>query len=156
MTQNDLRRLRDRVERIISLADSDHNPEAKSNLACFACVLTSAMIEVACREYVHRYVENRAQPNILRYVDRQLYFFQNPSTGNIDDLLRSFDPAIAEAFADAIGDEGKDAIDSVVNNKNQLAHGKGSGLGLDTMKRYYSDVWKSIESIRDVLCSVVR
>jgi hypothetical protein len=89
-------------------------------------------------------------------VDRRLYFFQNPTTENIDDLLRSFDPAIAKAFTDALGNEGKDAINSVVNNKNQLAHGKGTGLGLDTMKRYYKDVSTALGILCDILCDPTR
>jgi hypothetical protein len=109
------------------------------------------MIEVACREYVNRFVAKRSHPAVARYVSQKLYFFQNPSAENILELVRSFDPSIAAAFESAIGSKGKDAIDSVVNNKNQLAHGKGTGLGLDTMKRYLVDVQAAIESMRSLL-----
>ena len=153
MSSNELQRLRERVNRVIELAGKVEEPEAKSDLACFACVLTSAMIEVACRHYVGRYVEKRASPAILNYVRRKLYYFQNAKTEEIDDLLRGFTASLADAFSTAIGGEGKDAIDSVVNNKNQLVHGKGAGLGLDTMERYLKDVLRAIDSLRDMLCN---
>jgi hypothetical protein len=151
MSNVELRAIRDRVDRILDQAASAAEPEAKSNLACFACILTSAMIEVACREYVGRFVEKRAAPAVQKYVAAQLYFFQNPKTEYIEGLLRSFAPELAERFLHTIGEEGKDAVDSVVNNKNQLVHGKGAGLGLDTMKRYHKDVIAAVEVLRDLL-----
>jgi hypothetical protein len=152
MSRNDeLQRTRERVNRVIELAREVEPFEAKSDLACFACVLTSGMIEVACRHYLGRYAERRASPEIVNYIQKKLYRFQNPRTEEIDALLRGFTSTIADDFSAAIGNEGKDAIDSVVNNKNQLAHGKGAGLGLDTMERYLKDVLKAIDSLRDIL-----
>lgn len=152
MNDAELRRLRERVNRVIELADKAEEPEIKSNLASLACVLTSAMIEVACRDYVERYVEKRANTEILNYVRTQLYYFQNPKVEYIDKLLRGFSDTIADAFGQAIEGEGKDAIDSVVNNKNQLAHGKGAGLGLDTMRRYLTQTLRAIDSLGNILC----
>lgn len=151
MKSDEMQRLRDRIYRLIELADESEAPEVKTDMACFACVLTSAMIEVACRQYVGKFVEKRASPQVIGFVERKLYFFQNPSMDNIDELLRAFDSKIADDFRDAIGDEGVDAINSVVNNKNQLAHGKGVGLGLATMKRYFNDVILSITRLANIL-----
>jgi hypothetical protein len=151
MSIADLRGIRDRVERVLDQATKAAEPEAKSDLACFACILTSAMIEVACRHYLARYVEKRAGPSVQSYVTKQLYFFQNPKTEYIEELLQSFDPSLAEKFVSTIGEEGKDAVDSVVNNKNQLVHGKGAGLGLDTMKRYHKDVVAALNALRDLV-----
>lgn len=65
-------------------------------------LLTSAMIEVACRHYVGRYVEKRAAPVVQSYVARQLYFFQNPKTEYVEELLRGFAPSLAERFLESM------------------------------------------------------
>ncbi len=151
MSTDRLVAIRDRVERVLQQADLAGEPEAKSDLACFACILTSAMIEVACREYVGRYAAQRSAPPVVAYVSNKLYYFQNAKTGDIDDLLRAFSPGLAGDFASKIGDERKDAVDSVVNKKNELVHGKGAGIGLDTMKRYHKDVLAAIDVLRQLL-----
>jgi hypothetical protein len=151
MTTAELRAIRDRVQRILDNASTSTDPESKAELACFACVLTSAMLELAVRHYTARYAERRASPSVHSYVCRQLYFFQNPKCEYIDQLLRSFDATLADSFFSQVGDEGRAAIDSVVNNKNQLAHGKGAGLGLDTMLRYHTDVSKALIVLRDLM-----
>ena len=143
--------LKERVGRVIAQADGVKEPEAKTDLACLACILTSAMIEVACRDFVSRYVEARASPTVLAHVRGRLYRFQNAKVEEIDELLRSFSQQIANDFFDRIGDEGRDALDSTVNKKNELVHGKGSGIGLDTMKRYHADVLSAIDALRDLL-----
>lgn len=111
------------------------------------------MIEGACRHYLSRYAEKRSSPTVHAYVENQLYWFQNPKVEYIEKLLRGFSARLADSFIAKIGDEGKDAIDSVVNNKNQLAHGKGAGLGLDTMQRYHKDVVAAIDALRDVVAA---
>lgn len=151
MSTDRLPAIRDRVERVLQQADLAEEPEAKSDLACLACILTSAMIEVACREYVGRYAAKRSAPTVAAYVSNKLYYFQNAKTEDIDGLLRGFAPELADAFATTIGDEGKDAVDSVVGKKNELVHGKGAGIGLDTMKRYHKDVLAAIEVLRVLL-----
>lgn len=151
MSVSELRAIRSRVERVLEQATKASEPEAKSDLACLACILTCAMVEVACRHYVGRFVERRASQHVQAYVARQLYFFQNPKVEYIEDLLRSFAHGLADRFVDAITEEGNDAVNSVVNNKNQLVHGKGAGLGLDTMVRYHKDVLVVLDSLRDVL-----
>lgn len=155
MRSDELRNVGDRVTRVLEQAEMAAEPEAKSDLACFACILTSALIEVACRDYVTRFVEKRAAPAILNFVMRKLYFFQNAKTDDIDDLLRGFDAALANDFAARIGPEGKDAIDSVVNNKNQLVHGKGNGLGLDTMRPYHKDVLSALVHLKNILTNPI-
>lgn len=151
MSTDRLPALKERVQRVLDQADLADEPEAKADLACLACIWTSAMIEVACREYVGRYVAKRSQPTVCAYVKNKLYFFQNAKTEDIDGCLRGFSPHLAEAFAAKIGDEGKDAVDSVVNKKNELVHGKGAGIGLDTMKRYHKDVLAAIDVLRVLL-----
>lgn len=151
MTQGRLAALQERVRRVLDQAELAEEPEAKADLACLACILTSATIEVACREYVGRYVEKRASPTVTEYVRARLYYFQNGKVEDIDKLLREFSPSLADRFLEQIGDERRDAIDSTVNRKNELVHGKGSGIGLDTMKRYHTDVLSALETLRDLL-----
>jgi hypothetical protein len=151
MKYNDLPLIRTRVISVLRQADESDDPETKTSLACFACILTSAMLEVACRYYVALYVARRAAPTVCQYIDKKLYGFQNAEAADIDKLLRSFSPDIADEFSATIGDEVTAAINSVVGNKNQLAHGKGAGLGLATMVQYHKQVVVAIDTLKALL-----
>ncbi len=151
MNTDRLPAIRDRVQRVFEQADLAEEPEVKSDLACLACILTSAMIEVSCRQFVCRYAERRAGPTVASYITAKLYYFQNAKTEDIDCLLRAFSSDLANTYFSKIGEECRDAIDSVVNKKNEIVHGKGAGIGLDTMKRYYEDVRVAMDVFRDLM-----
>ena len=62
---------------------------------------------------------------------------QPPLFSGLLELVEQFDSQSRDSIEVKAGDEMKDAIDSIVNNKNALAHGQNSGLGLETMRDYY-------------------
>ncbi|HMP02833.1 MAG TPA: hypothetical protein PKD86_06915 [Gemmatales bacterium] len=146
-----LQALKEQIQRVLEQAANASEPEAKANLSSLACVLTSALVEVACRVYVGNYAQKRADTSVSTYVCTRLYFFQNGKTDDITKLLRDFSSELAVKFTNSIGEQGKDAVDSVVSKKNEIVHGKGAGIGLDTMKRYHKDVLSALDKLRDLL-----
>jgi RiboL-PSP-HEPN len=62
-------------------------------------------------------------------------------------LVASFDPIKAGELRAEFDGEPKDAIDSVVNNRNLIAHGADVGITYVRIKRYYEDAQAVIESI---------
>ncbi len=141
------RHLKARIDRLFVLADKCESYEVKAELACFAAVLCSGLIESSCRQLLLSYTHKRAARQVLAYVESNLHFFQNPKYSKIEELLRTFDPKIAEAFVSETTEAEVAAIDSVVNNKNNLAHGENPGLGLEVMKDYYRLVVSSLEKL---------
>jgi hypothetical protein len=94
-------------------------------------------VEIACRDILERYVSRRSAPSVRRFVTSRLSDFQNPKVGKICELLECFDPGLATKWRQALLDEQADAIDSIVNNRNQIAHGRSIGLSFDVWNRYY-------------------
>jgi RiboL-PSP-HEPN len=118
--------------------------QAQSHWARYLCVLVSGYIETSVRETVSQYTRNRASPTVLNYVDSQLAWFQNPKIDKINQLLHAFDPTIAAKIG-ALDDATRNAVDSVVNNRHQIAHGRDLGIGAVTIKNYYTEVKKFVE-----------
>jgi hypothetical protein len=77
-------------------------------------------------------------------VDSQLAWFQNPKIDKINQLLHEFDPSIAAKIG-TLDDATKNAVDSVVNNRHQIAHGRDVGIGAVTIKNYYIEVKRFVE-----------
>lgn len=129
--------LRRRIERVFALADGSDSDEIRSELACHICVLTSGYIEERVREIVVGYCARHASPAIVEHIRRNLHRFRNAKMEKILELVAQFDSQLRDSIELKAGDEMKDAIDSIVSNKNTLAHGQNSGLGLETMRDYY-------------------
>lgn len=84
-------------------------------------------------------------PVSLRW--RQLDRFQNPNMERILQVAGSFDPTWRREL-ESLEDRVKDAVDSIVSNRNQISHGENVGLSLGTMRRYYDGAVVIVEAIQ--------
>lgn len=141
-----------RINNVLKRAtEAGIDEELRSSLARYACVLTSGYLEESVRIIVGTWCRDKSHPHIHTYVGRQLDWFLNPKLGKILEILSHFSLAWNESFADLLTDEEKDAINSVVNNRNQIAHGRNVGISPEPMKRYF----KSCKSAMHKLDRVV-
>jgi hypothetical protein len=83
------------------------------------------------------------------YVSKQLRSFRNPKYEEIMQVIIAFDKTWAEAFGSAANGAPSDAINSIVNNRNQIAHGENVGISYHTIKEYHDNAIKVIELIDD-------
>jgi hypothetical protein len=111
--------------------------ELQSQLARFMCVLASGLIEQAVVSLLEDYARTRCHPRVQRYTQHQLSKLQNAKYEDILSLVGRFDPTWRKHFSDNVSDEVQSAIDSIVNNRNQIAHGKQVNISLGTFSQYY-------------------
>lgn len=140
----ELHKFESRLDELFNKTGVITDTQAQAHWARYLCVLVSGYIETSVRETVSQYTRNRASATVLNYVDSQLAWFQNPKIDRINQLLNAFDPGIATKIG-ALDDATKNAVDSVVNNRHQIAHGRDVGIGAVTIKNYYTEVKKFVE-----------
>lgn len=131
------------LERIPGIEDDEFRAESTK----YACVLMSGLLEATCRDVMTRFAAKRGSKELVRVAETVVGRFQNPSTGKIVDLLSVFDPDKATAWRLSIDDEQADAIDSIVNNRHQIAHGRQSGLSFGVLLRYYNKAKSAVDLI---------
>jgi hypothetical protein len=73
--------------------------------------------------------------------------FTNAKTNKILDLVAEFGNDFREELAKVLTDELKDSVDSVVSNRHLIAHGQDVGIGIATIKKYYSSVVTAVEEL---------
>ena len=140
-------RLDSLFERVRDLPD---DPEIQSHWARYLCILVSGLIEMSVKSILADYARNKASPQVTNYVESRLKSFRNPKMQNISDLLRAFSPTWADGLDLVADGQMKDSVDSIVNNRNAIAHGGTSGLTFGSIKQYYVDaiaVLKEIERL---------
>ncbi|MGE0543967.1 MAG: HEPN domain-containing protein [Dehalococcoidia bacterium] len=121
--------------------------EMLSHWSRYLCVLTSGFFEDAIRAIYSEYAERRSGSEISRYVQLQLNRFQNPRMGNILNLVQSFSLEWREEIVVHISEDAKDAMDSIVSNRHNIAHGRDVGLTMHTLQEYYFKAVKIVELI---------
>lgn len=91
------------------------------------------------------YAQNRAEPNITRFVETELRGFRNPNMERIIQLIGSFNPGWAKDIKEVTHGQLTESINSIVNIRNQIAHGEDVGIGYPTIRSYYENAVKVIE-----------
>ncbi len=153
MTSVEVDRYRKQLDHLFGRAVSlSSDMELQAHWAKYLCVLVSGFIETSIRSIYGAYAKTRADQKVSRYVDHKLDSFQNPKMQRILDLTAQFSPDWERNLKNATEGEIKDAVDSIVANKNMIAHGESVGITYSRVESYYKNVLKVVELI-DKQCS---
>ena len=126
--------------------------ELQAEWAKYLCVLVSGFLEVAVREIILQYVENKSSGNVIAYVSKELDGFLNPKMAKIVTLAEKFDKDWATQINDRATDEMKNAVNSIVSNRHQIAHGKSVGVSFSNISQWYKEVIKFVDLLAEI-CS---
>ena len=128
---------------------SDISPDAEvqSHWARYLCVLVSGHIETSVRIILRNYAKNRATPEVVNFVDATLNRFPNPTMEALSNLARSFNAEWATSLEGFTDGQLHDHINSLISNRNMIAHGGASGVSMVRVKEYYASAKKVINFI---------
>lgn len=124
----------------------------RAHTAQFICVLVSGTLERACARLLTDHASRTSSPRIARYAGSRLKQLQNLNAPKIEELLQSFDPLWAQEIEEFWTGQIRDAISSLVNNRNQIAHGQQVGVSLAQAVQWASDA----KAFCDKLCEMTR
>jgi hypothetical protein len=132
--------LQDRIDGLQAKAKVEPvslDAELQSQIARFLCVLGSGLMEQALIMILTDYAQKRCHTDVSRYVSASLSRIRNAKFEDVLVVLGHFSPDWRDHFEEETDPEVKDAIDSIVNNRNQIAHGAQTGISLVTFMGYY-------------------
>jgi hypothetical protein len=109
--------------------------------------LVSGFIEVAFTQIISEFAKRKSSPDIANYVVGSLGQFQNAKMEKMLIAIGSFNGMWRDEIDAATKGELTDAVNSVVANRHQIAHGKSVGISFTTIKDYYDRVIKVLELI---------
>ena len=143
-----VRRLRAGFDRFQELPD---DPEMHSHWARYLCILTAALLETSVKEIMEEYVRRNADERVRRRFTSRQEWVRNPRRGEIAGVLKSFDEAWGEEIDAFLSGPPGDDVTSVMNNRDNIAHGSDVTLGPAEMERYFSGVIEVIERVDAVV-----
>lgn len=126
----------------------DVDTETLSHWTKYLCVLVSGYIERSIQTIILDFVKNQASPDVTHFVARGLQSFTNAKMNKIFNLAEQFSAEKRKSLEAATDEELKDAVDSIVANRHQIAHGANIGLSFVTVRNYYERVVRVIDEVQ--------
>lgn len=150
-----LHRERDKVKRILAIGKSLPLDDAETigHWSRYACIASTGYIETAFRLIIQEHVKLKATREISAYVVRDLEGVQNPKCEKIIKVLRSF----SEEWGNKLNEyfiknpDVKDAIDSLMNNRHLIAHGRACTITLGRVSDFFDKADNAIEFINTTI-----
>ena len=145
--------LNKQLQRLQSLIAKTNNASAndfelQSHWGRYICVLVAGFLENALTEIYTEYVQKSASPPVANFSVLTLSRIQNPRASRFIETAQAFKRVWGkELEAFMIQNGRKDAIDSIMNNRHQIVHGRDSGITVARTSDYLKKCVEVIEFI---------
>ena len=149
---NSLRSLLDRTD-----SATGGNIELVGHWGRYLCVLTAGFLENALVEVYSEYVDQAASPQVARFATKRLERITNPKSGRFIDTARSFSSGWAndlESFLNEDDQRRRNAIDSIMNSRNRIAHGENGQMSVGRVREYLPGCVEVIEFMEGQLMRI--
>ncbi len=128
------------------------DPELSSMLSSYSAVLISGIYEDVIEYlFIQRAAKNGDQEIsglVKVLIDR---VFRNPEYDKIENLVKALDSKYTTTLNSKIAERSKEALNSIVRNKNKVAHGELSNATLSDIELYHKDATIIFEGLENIL-----
>ena len=128
--------------------------ELQGHWGRYLCVVVAGFLETGLQTLYTEFAENSASEHVAHYVRGRLERVTNPNARRFVEVARSFNRRWGEQleeYLDLETDRGsrKNALDSIMNNRNQIAHGGAVRISVSLVRDYLDLVVQVLEFIED-------
>lgn len=137
------------IEKTKTLPENDL--ELQGHWGRYLCVLVSGFLENAISEIYISFVSKSSSPHVVQYTVHILSKIQNPKAKKFSETARQFKKEWGIELDNyfLIDSSRKDAIDAIMNNRHQIAHGKDTGISVGRVTEYFEKCVEVIEFIEN-------
>ena len=114
--------------------------EIKGHLAKYLCIKTSGLLENFIKSQIGDYVDICSSQPTAKFVKGKLKSFTNIDNKKLTGFLESFHQDWYETYNLSMNDKLKSALNSVISNRNNIAHGNPDSITFGNIKTYYIDI----------------
>ena len=120
--------------------------ELQGHWGKYICILSAGFLENAISQVYMPLVSGSASPAVSNFTNRMLEKIQNPKASKFVEVARSFKKEWGDDLEAYFNSdiELKDAIDSIMQNRHLIAHGKNTSVSIVKVK---DQIEKSVEVI---------
>ena len=136
------------INRLLSIVPADSSVQA--HWGRYMCVLVAGFLENALQEIYRDYADSAGNANLARYSSRQISRVTNPNSDRFAQVARDFNEIWRSDLRDFLRRDGRgEAIDTMMRNRNSIAHGGQSVMSVSEVKRYLDKAVEVIDFIEN-------
>lgn len=141
------------IDSAFSLAENQNDDEVKSYFAYLLCIRISGLIENYLKTKVSDYSDKKVPKQITRFLSIKFADITNLKTTKLLEILGQFSLQWKSDFEVIIQNnvQLKSSLDSLINNRHNIAHGQRASLTLRTVRQYYEDVQEIINELDKII-----
>lgn len=151
-TKNYLQRKKAIDELFLKVSEIKEDQELVSILSKHLCIVVSGWLETSVKEILYNYVQNKSHKHVANFVSKKLKHFSSPNMDNILAVTGSFSLQWKENIETAVEGEIKDAVNSVVANRHNIAHGVDVNVTFSRISAYYPKVVAAVQILEQKCC----
>ena len=123
----------------------------QSYFAKFLVVFICGIYEEAIETIINERMGRLNFPPVSKFIEKALRrWFRNPDISNIKKFVNDFDQSWGNAI-DQLSQQSKTVLDSIVQDKNSLAHGNTCNITLNDIVQFYRDSRVVIETLDNII-----
>lgn len=118
----------------------------------YLCIMTAGFLENSLRSIYSEFARSSSSPHVARYVDTRLRLIYNPNAQRFINTASNFDRVWGDQLQEFLAKDSsvrKNAIDSIIGNRNQIAHGGVSQISIARVQEYLEHCVEVLEFIED-------
>jgi len=123
----------------------------KAHLSRYLCVRTSGYLESVIRHLIVNFCDGTSPQQIENYLTTRTKYITNLEYSKIIKLLSEFSLDWKTEFENRVTDEQRSSLNSVVSNRNNIAHGNSDSITYRNMKDYYVDIKEVTQILKDII-----
>ena len=140
------------VESVFSIAGGYSSDSAElEHWTRYLCVLSSATLQSSLHLILNEHVRSSSQITVQRFVRIQLDRTRNPSPSEIVSLHTQFDEQWGHEIRQFLRGERRDAIESIVSNRNNISHGRTCTVTIGDLRKWFDHTKQVILFCHDLV-----
>jgi len=113
--------------------------ELQGHWGRYLCVMVAGLLEDGLQTIYSEFASKSSSPHVARYVGDTLNRVTNPKAGRFLEIAGAFNADWQQELDQFLGSESgvrRDAIDSIMNNRNQIVHGGSAQITVTRVREY--------------------
>ena len=140
-----------KLDILLTQINSTQDDEIKAHLSKYFCVRVSGYLENVLKSLVASYSEGSSPQAVSAYVQNTMKNVTNLSEDKLTKLLKKFNDDWELTFLDKVSDQQLESLNSLISNRNSIAHGQQDNISHRYIGQYYKDVKGIVLILKDII-----
>lgn len=140
-----------KIKDLYQLTSKISDEETQAHMSRYLCVQSSGYLENVVKSLVEDYISKKCPSPVVNYVQKKVSNITNLGFEKLCDFLDSFDPSWKDTFTQSLSEEQKSALNSLISNRNAIAHGNSSNITYRSVSTYFAELNNVVSVLENII-----